>query len=201
MTHIIALTHDAARSAEAGEDDLARAAAAGDDEAFGRLYGIYFVRVYRFLRTRTATPEDAADVTQQVFMKAYDSMRESGTRPGGFAPWLFRIARNAAIDGHRRRRSLVPWQHVPESLVPPSTARGPEESAIALERVERLRECLAALDRNKQELLALRFAAGLSSRQIAAAVGKSESAVKKQLTRTIQSLKEHYDDELPPQTG
>ena len=54
---------------------------------------------------------------------------------------------------------------------------------------------MSRLDTNKRELLALRFAAGLTSREIAAVVGKGEGAVKKQLFRIIASLKEHYVEE------
>jgi RNA polymerase sigma-70 factor (ECF subfamily) len=57
---------------------------------------------------------------------------------------------------------------------------------------ERLRSLLVELDLEKRELLALRFAAGLSSRQIAGVTGRSEAAVKKQLTRILRTLKEKY---------
>jgi RNA polymerase sigma-70 factor (ECF subfamily) len=72
----------------------------------------------------------------------------------------------------------------------------PEDEVVRQERHADLRRVIAALDSDKRDLLALRFAAGLTSAEIAALVGKSEPAVKKQLTRIIDSLKEHYRDEL-----
>jgi RNA polymerase sigma-70 factor, ECF subfamily len=71
----------------------------------------------------------------------------------------------------------------------------PETETIKRERLTRLREHLALIDESKRELLAMRYAAELSMAEIAAVVGKSEAAVKKQLTRTIAKLKENYRDE------
>ena len=61
------------------------------------------------------------------------------------------------------------------------------------ESLERLGALVAELDDDKRDLLALRVAAGLSIREIAAAAGKSEAAVRKQLERTLKRLKEQYD--------
>jgi RNA polymerase sigma-70 factor (ECF subfamily) len=72
----------------------------------------------------------------------------------------------------------------------------PDAIAEKRERLARLRALLERIEPAKRELLALRFASDLSSREIAAVVGKSETAVKKQLTRTIAQLKEYYRDEL-----
>lgn len=170
------------------------AASAGDQEAFTRLYGRYMPPVYRYVRTRAATAEDAADLTQQVFLNAYRRLPEYRPGPAGFAAWLFRIARNAAIDASRRNRPAISWDAVPESLVPPVVEVGPEAAAVSAEAVARVRTVIARLDRRKQELLALRFAAGLSSRQIAAVVGKNEPAIKKQLWRLVLQLREELED-------
>lgn len=71
---------------------------------------------------------------------------------------------------------------------------GPEALAERRERLERLGALLGQIDSGKRELLALRFGSGLSAREIAPIVGKSEAAVKKQLTRMIANLKEQYVD-------
>ena len=84
---------------------------------------------------------------------------------------------------------------MPEAL---TAANGAQPDAIAekRERLARLRTLLERIEPAKRELLALRFASDLSSREIATVVGKSEAAVKKQLTRTIAQLKEYYRDEV-----
>ena len=88
------------------------------------------------------------------------------------------------LVGHRARRFHAP-RHGPS----------PEAAVLAAEAVARVRTAVAALDRNKQELLALRFAAGLTSAQIASVVGKREAGVKKQLWRLVQQLKKDFEDE------
>ncbi|HSP55011.1 MAG TPA: sigma-70 family RNA polymerase sigma factor [Dehalococcoidia bacterium] len=175
-------------------DDVLVAAAADYPEAFGLLYDRYLARVYRYVLARTGSREDAADLTQITFARAFHSL--SGYRPARapFVAWLFRIARNAVTDAHRRRRSTVSLDGLPEVLVS-ADSLGPEELAEKRERLGRLRGLLAGVGAPSRELLALRFAGGLSAREIAPIVGKSEAAVKKQLTRTIATLKEHYRDE------
>lgn len=168
-------------------------AAQRDPAAFAPLYVRYHPRVYRYLRLRTATGEEAADLTQQVFLQALDALPGYRERGLPFAAWLFRIARNVATDAHRRRRPALDWDLLPERLHATSDD-DPEAALLGRERVERLRGKLATLDSDKRELLGLRFAAGLSSREIAPVVGKSEAAVKKQLTRIIQQLREQYRD-------
>ncbi len=173
------------------EDGTLIAVAQREPEAFGSLYERYVTRVYRYLRARTRTEEDAADLTQQVFLRAFDAFPTYRAQDVPFAAWLFRIARNAVIDSHRRQRDTRSWDGLPEALQPTDTA-GPEAAAIRAESLQRLGDLLLRLDAGKREMLALRFAGGLTAREIALVTGKSEAATKKQLTRTIHYLKEHY---------
>lgn len=168
-------------------------AAQADPAAFGPLYRRYLDRVYRYLRAHSASDEDAADLTQQVFLRALDALPRFHPRGAPFAAWLFRIARHAAIDAHRRRHSAIAWDALPEALHPLS-GQDPEEAVLRQEALAHLRQLVARLDPGKRELLALRFAGQLSASEIAAVVGKSPTAVKKHLTRILQSLKEQYHD-------
>ncbi len=76
----------------------------------------------------------------------------------------------------------------------PTDTPDPEVGLLQQERLARLNALVSELDADKRELLALRFAGGLSAREIALVVDKSQAAVKKQLTRTIETLREHYDE-------
>jgi RNA polymerase sigma-70 factor (ECF subfamily) len=170
------------------------AAAQAQPEAFGLLYERYLSRMYRYLRTRCESAEETADLAQTVFERAFHALSRYRADEAPFSAWLFRIARNAATDAHRRRRGTVPWDGMPEPLAD-IDPRAPENALLEKERLTTLRQRLARLDAGKRELLALRFAAGLSSAEIASLTGKSEAAVKKQITRTIAHLKELYRDE------
>jgi len=128
-------------------------------------------------------------------MRAFDSLDKYRAARAPFVTWLFRIARNAATDAHRRRKAMVPWDGLPEAVTAVD-GQDPEGMALKRERLARLHECLGEINPVKRELLALRFGSELSAAEIAIVVGKSEAAVKKQLARTIATLKERYRDEL-----
>ena len=174
------------REKSLNEDDDAVVRARDDAAAFGELYERYAKRVYRFVRPRATSDEEAADVTQQVFVKALAAL--PGYRPGRapFAAWLFRIARNVATDAYRRRRTHLPI----EAALGVQDDADLDAAAIRSERLDRLRLEIERLDLPGRELLALRFAAGLTSAEIGAVVSRPETAVKKQLTRIINKLKE-----------
>ena len=174
----------------ADEDEALVAAARVQPEVFGQLYQRHVAPIYRYVRTRTASGEEAADVTQGVFIKAMASLDRY--QPGSpFTAWLFRIARNASTDAYRRRRKLVGLDALPEPVLE-SMADSPEDVVLKQERLSRLRTLVAGLDSDKQELLALRFGAGLTLRQIGEVVGKREGAIKKQMSRVMAALKEQY---------
>jgi len=166
-------------------------AAQRDPVAFDALYERYIDRVYAYLRARSATPEDAADLTQQVFTHALAALPRY--RAGSFAAWLFRIARNAAVDAHRRRRATVSWDLVPEALHPVAEDDA-EARLLAREARLRVRRLVAGLPPDKREQLALRYAARLSTAEIAAVLGKSEAATRQQLSRVLRALQEQYHD-------
>lgn len=177
---------------ESGVDDALVSAAQADASAFAGVYERYYPRVYRYLAAKAATPEEAADLTQAVFLKAFHGL--SSYRPGAtpFASWLFRIARNTAVDAHRRRRPSTPLDAV--AGFEPAAEGTPEAETLRAERLRELRAAIATLEPSKRDLLALRYAGGLTAAEIAPLVGKSPEAVKKQLQRTLQQLKEHYRD-------
>ena len=162
--------------------------------AFTQLYQQYVERVYAYVRTRTRTEADAADLTQQVFLRALDGLSRYRGKDTSFAAWLFRIARNTVADFHRRQRSTVTWDLVPEALQP-QMEHDVDAELIRHEAITRLRTLFDALDPETRELLVLRFGARLAVAEIAAVIGKSEAATRKRLSRTIQTLKEQYRDD------
>lgn len=164
-----------------------------DPMAFEPLYLRYRERVYRYVRTRLSSDEDAADLTQQIFLQAMTALPRYRPRGVPFAVWLFRIAHHAAINLSSRRLGYVSWDALPEAcdLAEP-VEQGPEALVARQETLMHVRALLASLDPEKRELLALRFAGGLNSTQIAALVGKKPEAVKKQINRLLQAFKEQY---------
>jgi RNA polymerase sigma-70 factor (ECF subfamily) len=116
-------------------------------------------------------------------------------RKGPFAAWLFAIARHAATDFHRRHHTTVDWECLPAALHPIDT-QDVEGDAMTREALARLDQLLSALPAEKREILALRFAGGLTIAEIAAVTGRSAEATRKQLTRTLQTLEGNYHDSV-----
>lgn len=168
----------------------------GDVGAFGRLYDEYADRVYAFVRTRTASAQDAEDVTATVFLKAWQSMPSYDDRGLPFSAWLFRIARNAVVDDHRRSvRVPVPV----EDPTSGETIDGHEAAVIAKVDTERLRQAVRELTEEQSTVIALRFWWDMSLKETADALGKNENAVKALQHRAIRTLarmlKEDSSDE------
>lgn len=175
------------------DDALLVRAARVDPAAFAPLYERYRDRVYWYLRTRTASADEAGDLLQHVFLRALDRLDQYNPQKGPFAGWLFGIARNIAINTHRDRRATVSWDSIPDVLRPTSPD-DPEARALRNESLEWLTSAFARLDRNKRELLVLRYVVGLSFAEIAATVGNGEPSVRQQVSRTIRALKEQNND-------
>ncbi|HWE64467.1 MAG TPA: sigma-70 family RNA polymerase sigma factor [Chloroflexota bacterium] len=177
---------------DADEEALVRAAQQ-DPSAFGLLYARYQDRLYTYLRTRLGQAEDAADLTQQVFMQALVALPRYRTQGVSIAAWLFRIARNVATDWQRRQRPMVPWDTLPEAFHP-CAEDSADGALLHRETFAPLYTLLAGLDAQTREALVLRFTAQLTLAEIGAVLGKSEEAVRKQVTRALHTLKEQYHD-------
>lgn len=171
--------------------DLALAARA-NPLAFGHLYRRHRAAVFRFLRARSASDDDAAELTAVSFERAFLAM--PSYRPIGQAgplPWLLRIARNAAIDDSRRRRRTTPLGDA--DLAPRSgDVTDPEAALLEAEALEQIRALVRALPEPQRDAVVLRYANRLPARQIAAVIGKSPAATEKLLARALIVLKEAY---------
>jgi len=162
-------------------------------DAYAELYLHHVAAVFSYLRTYASNEEDAADLTQHVFLRAFEALPNYRGQEASFRTWLFRIARNAATDRFRRQRWTLAWDHIPESVHPRSPS-DTEATVLHREALSQVHLAVARLSPEKQELLALRFAAGLSSTEIAGLVGRSPAAVQKELVRIMHFLREQFHD-------
>jgi RNA polymerase sigma-70 factor (ECF subfamily) len=174
------------------DDDLAKRAAS-ETEAFAELYVRHREPIFRYLRSRCASEDDALELTAITFEKALRAIHRYRPQPGGFRAWVVRIARNAAIDAHRRDRPLA--GEAPEDATLPSLAPSPEEAAIAGDERRRIGAMVAALPDLQRDAVAMRYAAGLTAREIGLVIGKNEEATQKLLSRAVAQLKETYRDQ------
>src|SRR5262245_58215438 len=163
-------------------------------QTFERWYHDHRASVYRYVRFRVATREAAEDVTSDVFMKALRSFGRYDPTLAAPRTWLLRIARNAVTDHLRalkRRGSL----HVTLDRVPDLVAEVPdqEERLLRQERIQALLNGNQTLSRADQEILALRYGAGLGNGEIAEALGITHNAVAVRVHRALRRLKHAVD--------
>lgn len=187
-----ALPHQGARlSAENQgvhhEQQLVERAQAGDASAAGLLYESYFPKVYRYVVLRVGEPATAEDITEDVFLKMLEAIGSFRFTGAPFSSWLFRIAHNQVIDHHRRRGKGQPAP-VDEGIAAPGNA-DPAVGAPARLHFGELREALQRVTTAQQQVVALRFAAGLSIAETARVMGRSQGAIKALQHSAVQALR------------
>jgi RNA polymerase sigma-70 factor (ECF subfamily) len=140
----------------------------GDSEALRFLYLRYADNVYGYVCSIVRDEHEAEDVTQHIFAKLLTALHRYEPRVVPFSAWILRVAHNAAID-HMRSRRPVPCEEV----------RSPDlaDDATGRERFADLRLALNALPAEQRDVIMMRFLIGLSPREIAERMGRSEDAV------------------------
>lgn len=173
---------------------LAPLNAAARDRAFAALYERQFDRIYAFLRYRLGDELLAEDLSAEVFARAWDKLRDL-RNPDRATAWLFTTARNLVADHYRARPNWLPLSAVPMDRQ--LTTGSPEAALLADERSASILRCLSDLSEREQEIVGLRFAAGLRNRQIASALGLSEGNVAKIIHRALAKVRARLREEYP----
>ena len=169
-------------------DDELAVGALHSPAQYALLYRRYVKRVYRYFYGRVGSAGEAEDLTSQLFLEVLKVLPRY--RPQGkFAPWLFTLARRRAADFHRSGTVALPLELADEL----TSAEDPLEAVIQAERLSRLSELYGRLDEERQELIRLRYGAGLTYRQVGQVVGRSEAAVTMALHRTLRWFQENWE--------
>jgi RNA polymerase sigma-70 factor, ECF subfamily len=143
-------------------------AKAGDNEGLHFLYARYAADVQRYVTSVVHDHHEAEDITQNVFAKLMTAIRKYEQREVPFAAWIMRVARNAALDHLRARRS-IPAEEV--------RVADNGNAQTSIDRGQDLRLALEQLPEDQREVLILRHVAGLSPLEIADTLQKTESSV------------------------
>ena len=158
-----------------------------DRAAFRPLYERYFVSVYRIIRFRVTSDDDALELTQDVFTQAMTKLNDL-RQPERFKFWLLRIAynrRNDYLRAKQQQGQSLPLDADAHFSPDPSV----EEQVIRDEETRRLYNCLPLLTADQQEVLRLRLE-GRDTQEIAAFLGCSPDAVKQRQWRALVRLRE-----------
>jgi RNA polymerase sigma-70 factor (ECF subfamily) len=179
----------------AAEDDGFRAGGAEADRAedsFEDAYLRFRNPIFHYVRRFATDDDDAAELAARTFERAFRKFSAFRGGHNGISAWLFRIARNQAIDATRRRRPLRSLDLIRPDQHPHSERGRPEAELIRNEDSRELAERVQSLAPLQRECLALRYGAGLSSREIGAVIGKSEAATQILISRALSRLRETY---------
>ena len=169
-----------------GEEKLIKDAIRGSSSAFGVLYDHYQPMIYRFVLVKVGSRGDAEDITHQTFMSAWQNVRTYKHRGHPFSSWLYQIARNQVIDHYRAKKGDVSIDAVdPEYFVAQVSVSTDLAGKLEMEKVRR---AIATLKPDYQDVIIMRFVEDISLKETAAAMGKTEGAVKLIQHRAIKEL-------------
>jgi RNA polymerase sigma-70 factor (ECF subfamily) len=158
-------------------------AAKADAAAFAELYQLYVDKIYTYCYYHTGDAELAQDLTAATFLKAIEELPRFQWRGIPYSAWLYKVASNLI----KKSRAAKPLVELDEKIV--SGQSDPDGELLAKERTYKLRRALAQLPPAQKQVVLLRYDAGLSIKEVAKVMGKSQGAVKALLFRAIRNLR------------
>jgi RNA polymerase sigma-70 factor (ECF subfamily) len=169
------------------EQDLLDRCLAGEDSAWEALLKAYSRKIYNLCYRFTGRVEEAEDVTQEVFIKVFQTLKSYHAAQGSFGTWLNRVARNHLVDHYRRARkdrvtsSLE--DELPEAEQQPSPHMEPTGQVESRERREVLQQGLDKLSPDLREAVILRDLHDLDYEEIAQVLSVPQGTVKSRINR------------------
>lgn len=165
-------------------------AKSGDTEAFGCLYGLYFVPVFRYIYFRVKNKEETKDLVQTVFLKVFRSLPNFQEQNRSPLAYFFTVARNTVIDYWRTKKEILladpesVFEHVPDKTNNPLgfIEKGETNQAVHL--------AIKQLTDDQQEVIVLKFINEMPNKEIAALLGKTEEAVRQLQCRALKALRQ-----------
>lgn len=169
-------------------------AVAGDKSAFGELYKLFLNKIYRFIYFMVSDEFLAEDLTQNTFLKAWNSLPKFSIGKGTFQSFLYTIARNLVIDTKRKKKELSLETNFGDAI---QSTENLEEKVWKDESMQKVRGALKNLDESDRQIIALRFFEELDFNEISEIVGKNPGALRVRVHRILgelrEDLKERHD--------
>ncbi len=171
----------------ANEAELAQRASRHDQEAFAALYTAYVEKIYKYIYYKVGSAQDAEDLCEQVFLKAWEAIGRYTWCGYPFSSWLYRLAHNLVVDHYRTRRETLPLHEVLSIGGEPSAPDPADALARTLDANE-LVQAINQLTEDQRQVIALKFAEGYENSEIAQMLGKKEGAIRALQYRALRSL-------------
>lgn len=165
-----------------------------DPNAFEKIYNFYYERILKYLLKRTASAEAAYDLTADTFIKAFESFHKFKWTGVSVKVWLYRIAINSLKNYRRKPQSQVLTAEMEGMEILATNAKEElEELDKAMhgdEDLGKLSDAIATLNPKYQNIVSLHYFEGMSHREIAQTIKRTESAVKSMMHRALTNLRQ-----------
>ena len=169
-------------------------ARSGDSDAFRLLVEQHSRAVFRLAFRMTGNEEDAEDVVQETFLRAYRQLDKYEAR-SSFSTWLYRIASNYSLDlirmrkrhEDKRERGNADERDILQTI--PVNSPGPDRIVYSSQVQERVSEALNELSAQERTAFVLRHFEGMSIEEIGQALGTGTNATKHSIFRAVQKLR------------
>lgn len=174
-----------------GEKVLLQRAKKGEMAAFESLVTAYERRIHALALRSTGSESDAADITQEVFLRAYRAL-DSFRGDSGFSTWLYRITANLCVDLARKSKGTPSETLDGENTIEVPDLRGEHQPEAALQNKELRREldiAMSMISEEHRKIVILRDVAGMSYADIAEALELEQGTVKSRLSRARAALR------------
>ena len=167
-----------------------------DPDAFARLYDLYIERIFRFVRFKVSSQEEAEDISSDVFLKAWKFIKESDVKIGNFKAFVYKIARNCVIDFYRNKsRAFERLPDDQEQLEMIRDQKNLQEEVANKIEVAAIEKHLGKLKEEYREVIVLKHVEGFSFSEIAGILEKKSGAVRVLLHRAMKALKDIIDSQ------
>ncbi len=168
--------------------ELVEQAKVGKKWAFGKLYGLFYQRIYRFIYYLTYDKQLSEDLTQNTFLKAWRALPNFSTAKGTFQSFLFTIARNLVIDVKRKNKEFYLDENIDIS-----SKEDLEDEYQRQESKQVIAKALEGLEPEEKQIVILRYFEELSFAEIARVINKKEGALRVRIHRILIKLKEQLE--------
>jgi RNA polymerase sigma-70 factor (ECF subfamily) len=162
----------------------------GNGDSFGIIYNHYVPQIYRFVFFKVSKRQAAEDLTHEIFLSAWQNIKNYKQKEFPISSWLYQIARNRVIDYYRtdKKNISIDTEDFKEDLVGFYEQKNPD-IALSIEEVKKL---IKLLKPEYQDVIIMRYVEDMDSKEIASAMNKSEGAIRLIQHRAINNLKQLY---------
>ena len=172
------------------EWELIEKAKTGDKNALNEIVAECWQPLYRFISFKTGNPEEAQDIAQETFYRAFRTLGAYQKTETLFSTWIGRIATNLITDLWRKKGRSPIMNDISDHLHELPGGENPAEAVVNRETRETLVTLLNELPDEQRRVIELRILAGLPVREVANAMDKSEAAIKMLQQRALKNLRE-----------